>query len=321
MARRAAILLMFLGCSNSSGSGFGTDAGGNGPTFEETAGELAKAYCDRGQACAPAALRVADGDVATCQTRFVAAIVPTLGASGAVVTPAQLRACAQALPGVSCADFLARKSAPECKLPAGTLADGAPCAADMQCAGTRCRIAVNHACGTCGSHAGAGGPCAVDDDCDPGLGCVNAVCTSFGSENDACDATHPCRPGLGCVSGKCGAPSAIGAACASSAECDGTHGVFCGAVSKQCDAVTFDSPNQACGIVQQHLALCAGPGGYCAGLSSSKIQGTCLAPAADGAACDAVNGPLCNAGAVCVCSGSDAGCAGTCSLPSPSACR
>jgi hypothetical protein len=180
-------------------------------------------------------------------------------------------------------------------------------------------VPFGQVCGTCGKHAAAGETCGVDDDCDFGLKCLGK-CVAYGNENDACDATHPCRPDLGCTGGKCGAPSGAGTAC-TGAECDGPHGFFCGAVSKQCDPVTFDSPSQACGIVQNHLAMCAGPGGYCAGLSSTKIQGTCIAAAADNASCDAFNGPLCNGGAVCVCAGSDAGCPGTCKLPDPTACK
>jgi hypothetical protein len=321
----ASFLLLLAACSNSSsGGGAGPSDGGDGSadrTFAQGAAEVAAAYCDHAQACAPAFLTLAYGDIATCNARFVAAVTPTLGANGTTYTPDQLHACAQAVPGTSCGDFLAHKPATACRPPAGTLADGAACAADAQCAGTRCKIPFGQVCGTCAKHAAAGAPCGVDDDCSYGLKCVGGSCVAYGNENDTCDGAHPCRPDLGCKAGKCGTPSTSGTACTDSAECDGAHGLFCGTVSKQCAPVTFDSAGQACGLVQQHIALCAGPGGYCAGLSSSKVQGTCRAAAADGASCDAVNGPLCNGGAVCVCAGSDAGCPGTCKLPDPSACK
>jgi hypothetical protein len=316
---------IFAACSNSSSGGHGvpSDAGdgASGLSFDDAAKEVAQAYCDRAQACSPAFLTLAYGDVATCNVRFVAALRPSLGANGSTVTPSQLHACAQAVPGESCGDFLGRKPATACKPPGGTLADGAPCASDAQCTGTRCKVPFGQVCGVCGEHAAAGAACGVEDDCDSGLTCIGQVCVPFANESDACDATHPCRPDLACKGGKCDAPSGAGSACAGPSECDGPHGFVCGAVSKQCAAVTFDSPNQACGIVQGHLALCAGPGGFCAGLSATQAQGTCTAAASDNASCDAFQGPLCNGGAVCVCAGSDAGCPGTCKLPDPTACK
>jgi hypothetical protein len=65
--------------------------------------------------------------------------------------------------------------------------------------------------------------------------------------------------------------------------------------------------------VSQGLVLCAGPGSQCVGLASPTYQGTCAPPAADGAACDATNGPLCKPGAVCV--------GGTCAVPDPAQCH
>src|SRR5215471_5730452 len=126
----SAFAFIVLGaCSNSSSGGGGkpSDAGDGsaGGSLVQAAADVAAAYCARAQACSPAFLTLAYGDVATCSAGFIAQITPTLGANGTTYTADQLHACAQAVPSTSCGDFLARKPATACRPPAGTLADGA----------------------------------------------------------------------------------------------------------------------------------------------------------------------------------------------------
>src|SRR5512140_339427 len=133
-------------CSTSSSSGFsGGDGGGDsssgGTTLDKAANALAAAYCARTQACASAVVSIGYGDVATCTSVFAADVVRANKGTGVTETPDQINACATALAQLSCGDFLARKTAAACKVPAGTLADGAACSADAQCQGTRCKVA------------------------------------------------------------------------------------------------------------------------------------------------------------------------------------
>jgi hypothetical protein len=135
----------------------------------------------------------------------------------------------------------------------------------------------------------------------------------YGDDGALCDASHPCRPDLGCKAGKCTTPSPAGTPCQSSDECDALNGVYCNPLTKQCDTVTFAQPNASCGLVNNRFVECKGPGALCAGAAAPTYKGTCVGFAADGASCDATNGPLCDVGAVCA--------SGTCQIPEPSKCH
>ena len=320
------LLASLAACSSSSSSGspFKSDAGSDAAAggFEAAAAAVASAYCGRSQDCAPSFVTGVLGDVATCTSTLKGTLLRAYTATGVKETPDQLTACSAALPKMSCGDFLARRTVDACKPVAGALADGAACGADAQCAGTRCLVTLNHACGTCGTHAAAGASCGVDDDCDVGLRCTAGKCVAYGDEKAICDATHPCRPDLGCVAGACATPTAVGAACTTADQCDAAHGSFCNPKSKVCEVANVAGPNGPCGFVAGHLATCSGPSGFCANVSATTFAGTCKAPAAAGAPCDTAAGPLCGSGAVCVCTAaSDGGCTGTCTVPDPGSCH
>jgi hypothetical protein len=93
-------------------------------------------------------------------------------------------------------------------------------------------------------------------------------------------------------------------------------GLTCNGQSKQCAAITVNGGGGACGDVDNQTALCSA-GGICSG-SGAGMAGTCMAAAADGAACDINLGPGCVQPARCVVTGS--GTAGTCQLATASAC-
>lgn len=298
------------------------EGGTDGVSADQAATDTASAYCARVETCAPAYLVIAYGNVATCEARFKFLLLPQLSASGTSETPARAEACAQAVPQISCADLLARNGPAVCRSMPGTLSNGAACAADSQCVGTRCRVAMDQVCGTCAEPAPAGGSCGVDDDCAPAMKCVGSVCVPYGNENATCDAGHPCRPDLGCIAGTCTVPGPAGTPCTDSAQCDGIHGVICNGSSKRCETASFSAPGGACGLVGTSLVLCSGPGAKCGNVSPQTFRGTCLAPAADGAPCHTENGPLCAGGAACVCTPvGDAGCGGTCAIPDPATCH
>jgi hypothetical protein len=292
---------------------------GGGVSTDTATTDAANAYCNRAQACAPAYVTLGFGDVATCSSRYKQVLVASFGAEGSVETADQIEACAQALPNTTCADLIGNNAPPACQSVPGTLADGAACGSDSQCKGGSCHLALGSVCGTCGERAVSGAACLGDDDCQYGLACIGGACAPYGAENATCDATHPCRPDLGCKGGTCTAPSPVGTACQVSAECDNLHGVFCDPTTMKCATVAFAAPSAACGYVGGQLVACAGPGGQCSGDTAPTYQGTCVPYAADGAACDTANGPLCDVGAVCVGS-SPTATTGTCTITNPDSC-
>jgi hypothetical protein len=315
----ASLALAACGGSTSSigGSDGGADGGGTfeagGPSPAEIATDAAHAYCTRAQTCASFYVSVAFGDVATCESRLQAQLVSELSAPSVTETTAQLEACAAALPEVACSDLLGRATIPACPTLAGKLADGAACAFDGQCAGTRCHAPSGATCGTCGTPAPSGSGCQADDDCDSAMKCVNGACAPYGGPGAACSATQPCRPDLGCVGGTCGTPSVMGTACTDSTACDQLHAGFCDPLSKVCATATIAQAGSPCGLVAGQFVLCQGPGSFCRGDQAPTYQGTCVAFAPDGASCDADAGPLCDYGAVCE--------SGTCQVPSATRCK
>jgi hypothetical protein len=286
---------------------------------------VGNAYCARAQACAPAYVQLQWGDVATCSSKLGAELAGTLAATGTGDTPSQLESCVQALPGISCDDLLGRNVPAPCRAVAGSLANGAACGDDSQCSGGHCKIASGQTCGVCTTFAAAGSSCTVDGDCDYGLKCLGnagapSTCTAFVASGAMCDATHPCLPTLVCKGGACATPGAAGVSCNPKVgdTCDNLHGVFCDTQSSTCKAIGFAKAGAACGLVSGTLTLCLSDGGStataaCKGLAAPTYMGTCQAPAADGATCDATNGPFCVSPSVCV--------NGACKIDDPSGCH
>jgi hypothetical protein len=319
----AASFAALAACSSSSASkSTPVDGGGDaGLTIDKAAADAGQAYCARVQACAPALLQAFYGDVATCATAFAGDVVRGYHGAGVTQTPDQVAACTAAIPQTSCADLLARKTPTACKPAPGTAADGAACAADVQCQGARCKVALGQTCGICGSPAAAGAACGIDNDCGDGLTCVASKCTAYGDEKAACDATHPCRIDLACNAGACGAGNPVGTACTAPDGCNAPQGIVCNPQSKKCDTLAAGGPNAPCGFVAGHVAQCTG-GSLCLAISATTFQGTCSKAAAVGAACDTAAGPTCAPGSICGCASNvDGGCAGTCKQRDPAACH
>jgi hypothetical protein len=317
-------LAALAACSSSSspaipstnGEGGAAEGGStSGKTATQAANDAANALCTRYQACAPAFITIAYGTPDLCSTRVAASLVPGIGANGSTVTPDQLEACAAAIPGTSCADVLGRNLPAQCKY-AGTLADGTACGGDSQCMNQRCKVAPNETCGTCTSPAAAGAVCAVDDDCQNGLKCVNTACVKFGAMGDTCDDSHPCNATLGCVMGTCNKPLGPGGDCSgtSAQGCDQLNGVFCDPFGKKCVTLQFADPNGTCGLFDDGgaLTLCKGPSSGCENIKPPNYQGSCVPAAMDNASCAVDGGPSCEAPAVCQ--------SGTCVVPDPTKC-
>ena len=287
---------------------------GSGVSADKACTDLAASLCTQIQNCAAPLISTGYGDVATCQARAKLGCMPTLMAPGTSATPDKLDKCATALSASTCDALYTRDPPTACLPDPGKLADGAACGDDAQCANKYCKKPANAVCGVCAAHATAGGACTVDTDCDVKLACGNNVCVAYGALGGTCDAGHPCAPPNVCKSGTCAMPAEAGQACTpslSGGDCDETKGLFCNPSSVTagvCAVATFAGPGQPCGLVNGGVVGCSG-GARCV---RTGAMGTCLAPAADGAACDSTNGPDCVAPAECV--------GGVCKLPDPASC-
>jgi hypothetical protein len=177
---------------------------------------------------------------------------------------------------------------------------------------TYCKKPPTDVCGVCSARAAAGAACDTDADCAYKLVCGAQVCVAPGAVGDSCDASHPCAVPTVCKASQCTAPMGAGMTCDPVIkDCDATQGLYCGTTTRVCALASFAAAGEPCGLVNGAYTACAG-GGHCR-LGAGTVMGTCLAPAADGAACDTTTGPNCMAPAQCVSS--------VCKLPNAASCK
>jgi hypothetical protein len=218
---------------------------------------------------------------------------------GANVGASDFSNCARGFDEADC-----ESSTPSCELPAGTTANGLPCAATLQCASGYCNLTGGE-CGICGPdpHHDAGGECTSLANCKTGLECVDGKCAPLREEGEACDADHHCSiavrdAGTGylvCVEGTCEAVGFPGEACyeASGAMICGTGSACSEGV---CVPYTRAAPGEPCGTFPDEVIECAG--GLCTGDDASDLR--CVAWAGPGESCHKIpNFQSCAAGLVC----------------------
>jgi hypothetical protein len=278
----AGLLGVMTGVLSSCG---GTSTVSNGPTAQQACAAVAKARCTKIASCSANVLAMRYGDEGTCETRETQNCVTALAAPSTGNTPAATQACATALGGtVDCGAFFLGSAPAECATKTGGLANGAACAFPAQCASAYCAVGSSSVCGTCAAAPAAGAACDTTF-CPAGLECasVTKTCGTPVQAAAPCD-NAPCAPGTVCA---------------------GTAG------NKACQAIASTAASgQPCGLVAGARLTCAGQG-FCV-VPQGQTAGTCLAAAADGAACDLTKGPLCQLTARCV--------GGTCQLPGATAC-
>lgn len=340
------------GSSSSDDSASGTDGGSDattggdsspGTSADQACGDLASARCAEIDKCGNGhGVTVKYGDTATCTSRLKNQCLTNLGAPSTGASPTTVEACAQAIPGEDCPTFLGNDAPDPCVPPAGTVAIGGACGVSAQCASTYCLVPVGASCGTCAAVPAAGDSCTASRECGGrgGLICsrISGQCVVGGKQNDTCDDTHPCSAELSCVrtrdddagadagisvTGTCQPSGATaGAACRTGSvnlpACDKNMYFTCDNKARQCVADSFAAAAAPCGDLDAGVTDCTG-GALCA--TSGDKTGTCLAPAADGTACDSANGPTCLPPARCIGTATDGGVTGTCTLVDPSSCH
>lgn len=284
-----------------SGSNNNSSGGGSG-----NCNSYSTALCNKFEQCAPLDLQLVYGDVQTCIARSVMSC--NAGMTLTPVPPAQLSACSSAVSQLDCQVFVRGNSQPEACAFTGSLANGKACGSEAQCQSGYCNL-TNGTCGTCAPRATTGGACTSTYGCQNGLVCNSSkVCAKPLASGGSCTATSDCAAGLVCVSGKCAAPVALGQPCTLGA-CNEDVGEFCN--GQVCAKLQLAATGQPCGFVNGKEVECSG-GGTCR-LAQGQQQGTCVAPAKDGASCDATNGPDCLSPASCD--------NGKCNVPDPSSCK
>lgn len=284
------------------------DAGQPAPTADEACTARSSAQCERLAACSIYELQTRFGDLASCESREKQACRNGLAAPDTGLTVASAGACAVAVPAVACADLLANLLPAACLPQPGRRVAGAVCFNASQCRSGYCGLSKSAGCGTCMDAPGAGAACDVYP-CARGLVCAAATtrCTAPGKAGDLCEKGQPCGVALACVGATAGAQghceptgSTVGAACdpknKTVADCDHVQGLFC--VNALCARVAYATGGQACGNVNGVPVACLGE--VDCQTPAGSNQGTCVAAASDGAACDATLGPTCRPLARCI---------------------
>lgn len=322
---------LLMACSGKSFDVGGTDGG----SFAQSCTDRATQFCARLATCSPGRLQTDWGDQPTCVSRQTENCNSSVALSGTGNTATSVEACAQAFAGWACGDFLDDTNVPQaCQQVTGSMASGAACQAPGQCTTGFCAIVPGAECGVCAAAPVAGDSCAALTTCGQGLDCTTDthVCVVLGGSGAACGKGAPCGALFDCV----GSDSATGAmgTCQTSIStsgttcdpdsktgpaCDRNSLLACNTQTKQCAAMTIATGGQPCGtnVVMDQTVLCSAHG-TCAS-ATSTAAGTCTAAAADGAACDLVDGPPCLDNSRCI-ETSDASSVGTCQQLNPIAC-
>jgi hypothetical protein len=314
------------GAGGTGGAGGGTtdggqQDGGSGATAEQACTETASALCSKFDSCAPFALGVLFGDMATCTSVAKASCLGSLQATSTAATPDVFLKCSADLKMAECSDVLSHKSPPSCQPKGGTVGNGMACGDDWQCMSGRCALADNSTCGVCASLSPAGGACPrnTDEECEYGLVCAgNLVCVVPGAGAAACDANHPCAFPYACrdatmtAQGTCAMGGAAGDSCTSDQGCSFAQGLWCTrAASRTCGAIGMAEPGMACGFLGvTQYSVCKGGGSGC-NVPTGMLMGTCPRLGMPGDACSPT--AACKAGATCV--------NGLCTVREPASCR
>lgn len=314
-------IVFFTGIMLAAGCGDGGDTTNAGSGTATPSGDpqtdIANAIqiqCELLNRCLGPFLEITYGDVATCKARGVLEIKDPASYEGSTTTSVDIVNCANALKTADCSLLQGDEPPAACKIKAGTLADGKSCIKSLQCQSTHCKQ-IGSDCGVCGQKSAAGEPCSNSQDCAEGLKCIQ------GAQESVCGAPvvvggkctgGDCIPGYACVNDICVLPETkAGQPCSSGAQCDSFAGLLCHPLTKVCTAIKQAEAGASCGLLENDYVACKG-GGKCK-IPQGKTSGSCVAAAADGAACDPEQGIDCLEPAECT--------NGLCKLPVEPVCK
>ena len=174
-----------------------------------------------------------------------------------------------------------------------------------------CAIDKAALCGTCAATPAAGDACTTSG-CGPTMRCVaqSQLCEVPVASGGACGRGMPCADGLACVgatmmmvNGTCTAQLVTaGATCDPQRKIDADCNPDLGARVRQRDQRVRRAAGRRAGWrvrCPRHASRPGAATGEACTITTGQT-GTCAAPAADGAACDATAGPSCQFPARCV---------------------
>jgi hypothetical protein len=291
--------------------------------------DVAGARCQKMQTCNPQGLLNTYGELSACESSEATTCLSNLSAPDTANTAAHTEACAQALPDVACVDYQLGNVPAACMPPAGSRDAGSDCAVSGQCATAYCLVSKTTTCGVCAASPGLGDSCS-NNSCGPGLLCdkLSMLCVAPVEASGACNDSSACAPGLTCLGststalGSCAPLAVLGASCDvadGGSRCDERFGLYCNTeAGKVCETVATATASESCGTVDGGVIDCLADA-FCQKPTNSNA-GTCVAPAAEGAACDTVNGPICDTPARCVLDVAQ-GTTGVCHTTNPALCN
>ena len=292
----------------------GGSSGSAAVSADQACSDFASAACQAIDGCSAFLIADVFGDAQTCSTRQKASCTDALAANSTGLTPALRESCAKALSTASCVDILDNNLPSACLAVAGQLSNGSICGDSSQCQSAYCNTGADGTCGACGAaRGGPGATCERDDDCTYGSLCESGSCVTPGTAGATCDGTHVCQKTLTCRAGICSTPAGAGTAC-TTGSCNALAGLYCSTGSSPvCTSITLAAVGQPCGLINGALVACSASG-HCDVVTGTGA-GTCKGAAADGAACDDTNGPMCLSPATCGATSK------VCTLPDPSNCH
>lgn len=294
------VSLGIVACSSDAAtpaSGPTTDGGPNSETgagdatLESACSAFADAQCERWDSCAPAALKTKYADLAACKIGEAKDCAFRTTANGTGWDIASRVACASALAKQSCDDLVDQRPVTEC-VKVGTLADGAGCADDAQCATGFCPTAFGSFCSTCQKLPKEGDLC-IQDRCpgelycrtlDPATAGSKRYCRAPVAQGADCDTTKPCLNTFACFNKKCVARAELDQPCdqkgISAPFCSAAHELECIVVGpvQKCRPLVYSQAKESCANDNE---LCAAAG-YCADMGSGLA---CEAAAPEGGTC------------------------------------
>jgi hypothetical protein len=257
--------------------------GGVSPARAALCAEYATAISEKASQCSPFTQAFSYGSKEVHAARLRLNCGNFDNVMGVRFPPSPYKPCGDALAALPCADWLDGVTPPAC-LDSGTVPLGGNCSTHSQCQTDLCDMGAM-GCGKCVAQPVAGQPC-FRGSCNQGLTCNQAgTCVKPGRAGETCDPMNaPCANSLGCAGGKCAALGAPGTACTSNEQCDVYRGSVCSAMAGKCVSASISMTT--CGPKMDGTPVFCGASGLCR-------MGSCVAAAADGAACSEMNGPDC----------------------------
>jgi hypothetical protein len=330
MTPRLLLVLALAACGSSSKtSPDGAPAVDAAPTPDMACATSSMERSQKLLSCSATDLQRRFGDLATCVARDTLACTEALAAPMTGNTPSDVLTCATAIDAETCADFFTKVPPSACTTQTGP--ETGACSFPAQCTSGFCAIPSGSLCGTCAPQPAAGDSCATIG-CGQDLVCVpsSMQCQVPVAAAGTCSRDLPCADGLTCVgstvnppvTGTCTAEATtVGATCdpkhKTGVDCSADGGLTCDATTNQCVTEPLAAAGMPCGLMAGITTRCTAAA-TCV-IPTGQTMGTCVAPAADNAACDTAAGPTCLTPARCIPT-TAGGTAGTCKLPGSMTC-